>query len=72
MRRSRIPQSVRYFFALTTALLMAQAVSSNPGIKKGGKIPPFSLRDQNGKTQTLESLRGPKGLMLVFFRSADW
>lgn len=36
------------------------------------RIPAFELSDQHGKRQTLESLRGPKGLMLVFFRSADW
>ncbi|MBI3210988.1 MAG: hypothetical protein HYZ37_19050 [Candidatus Solibacter usitatus] len=57
--------------AVTTAL-WGQAVPKDPGIKAGEKMPAFQLRDQNGKTQTLESLRGPKGLMLVFVRSADW
>lgn len=48
------------------------AVPEDPGVKVGARIPAFRLVDQSGKTQTLESLRGPKGLMLVFFRSADW
>ncbi|MBL8233884.1 MAG: redoxin domain-containing protein [Bryobacterales bacterium] len=54
-------------FAQTTPPLPA-----DPGVKTGARIPRFQLKDQNGKTQSLESLRGPKGLMLVFYRSADW
>lgn len=42
------------------------------GIQTGDRIPAFSLPDQNGKLQTFESLRGPKGAMIVFHRSADW
>jgi len=38
----------------------------------GTVVPAFSGVDQFGKTQSLESLAGPKGLMLVFNRSADW
>ena len=36
------------------------------------RVPDFSLKDQNGKTWTLQSIMGPKGAMLVFYRSADW
>lgn len=42
------------------------------GPQVGSKVPPFALPDQNGQTRTLDSLMGPKGLMLVFSRSADW
>ncbi|OFW26550.1 MAG: hypothetical protein A3H97_05945 [Acidobacteria bacterium RIFCSPLOWO2_02_FULL_65_29] len=42
------------------------------GPQVGTKVPDFSLADQNGRTQTLESILGPKGAVLVFFRSADW
>jgi peroxiredoxin len=35
-------------------------------------VPDFTLLDQKGEQRTLASLMGPKGLMLVFFRSADW
>lgn len=38
----------------------------------GSRIPEFRLQDQNGAIQTFESIRGPKGAMLVFYRSADW
>ncbi|MBS1828108.1 MAG: hypothetical protein JST93_22555 [Acidobacteria bacterium] len=49
-----------------------QQTAFDPGPKPGAKFPAFSLPDQHGNAQTLESLRGPKGLMLVFHRSADW
>jgi hypothetical protein len=42
------------------------------GLPVGAKIPNFALPDQNGKRQTFGSIAGPKGAMLVFFRSADW
>ncbi len=42
------------------------------GPQVGTRVPDFSLPDQRGQTRTLQSLMGPKGLMLVFFRSADW
>ncbi len=42
------------------------------GPQVGEKVPDFSLPDQHGARQTLASLMGPKGLILVFNRSADW
>jgi hypothetical protein len=42
------------------------------GLTVGQKAPAFSARDQFGAQQTLETLRGPKGTVLLFFRSADW
>ena len=42
------------------------------GPQIGSRVPDFTLLDQNGQSRTLTSLTGPKGLMLVFFRSADW
>jgi len=38
----------------------------------GQRVPDFSLKDQNGKLWTLQSIMGPKGAMLVFVRSSDW
>jgi hypothetical protein len=38
----------------------------------GALVPAFSGIDQFGKPHTLASTYGPKGAMLVFFRSADW
>jgi len=45
---------------------------SEVGLRAGQKAPAFSARDQFGKTQTLDTLRGPKGTVLLFYRSADW
>jgi hypothetical protein len=42
------------------------------GPQVGQQAVPFSLPDQNGKLQTLATVAGSKGTMLVFFRSADW
>jgi len=38
----------------------------------GTKLPSFTLPDQDGKTHTLDSVIGPKGALIVFYRSADW
>jgi hypothetical protein len=45
---------------------------STLGPQVGDRVPDFSLVDQNGTTQTLQSIMGPRGAMLVFIRSADW
>jgi len=45
---------------------------SEKGPQVGARVPDFSLTDQNGRTRTLQSLMGQRGLMLVFIRSADW
>jgi len=42
------------------------------GPQIGHVLPAFSLEDQHGAWRDLASLTGPKGLVLVFFRSADW
>jgi len=42
------------------------------GLPAGRKAPAFSARDQFGREQTLETLKGAKGTVLLFFRSADW
>jgi len=38
----------------------------------GSRIPAFEVSDQEGRKRTLENLRGPNGLVLLFVRSADW
>jgi hypothetical protein len=42
------------------------------GPQVGSRVPDFTLLDQLGQSRTLSSVIGPKGLMLVFNRSADW
>jgi hypothetical protein len=42
------------------------------GPQVGERVPDFTLKDQHGQLRTLASLMAPNGLMLVFYRSADW
>ena len=58
-----------------------EAQSGNPatkvdvervGLQVGASLPDFTLRDQHGESRSLRSLLGPKGAVIVFFRSADW
>ena len=48
------------------------APPTTTGIAVGKKIPAFRATDQNGKIQDFNSLRGPKGAVIMFNRSADW
>jgi hypothetical protein len=66
-------------FLLTGVLLpMAQEQNreridvSKLGPQVGERVPDFTLVDQTGRTQNLQSIMGPRGAMLVFIRSADW
>ena len=42
------------------------------GPKTGTQIPMLRANDQTGEAQTLATLSGAKGLLLLFSRSADW
>jgi cytochrome oxidase Cu insertion factor (SCO1/SenC/PrrC family) len=42
------------------------------GPRVGAAVPAFNLPDQTGQPRTLQSVMGPSGVVLVFFRSADW
>lgn len=46
--------------------------TSTLGPQVGSAVPAFTGVDQFGKPRTLASASGPNGVMLVFFRSADW
>jgi hypothetical protein len=58
------------FVLLGAALSLA--AQEMPGVPAGKLAPPFQARDQLSKDHTLSSLMGPNGLVLLFFRSADW
>jgi hypothetical protein len=57
-------------WTLPIAALHGQNIKTGPDV--GRQVPSFSARDQEGRNQTLKSIMGPNGAMLVFFRSADW
>ncbi len=61
--------------AFSAVLLLGATTADsaiNTGPEIGAKIPDFEARDQNGKLRTLADLTGPEGLMLLFYRTADW
>ena len=75
------PLTLSSSITLLAGLLIQASLAQTPrqkidvsklGPQVGERVPDFSLPDQNGKTQTLQSIMGPKGAMLVFIRSADW
>ncbi|PCI75952.1 MAG: hypothetical protein COB20_11715 [SAR86 cluster bacterium] len=57
---------------LTSAQSRTEIDVHSLGPQVGERVPEFSLPDQNGQIQTLESIMGPNGAMLLFHRSADW
>jgi hypothetical protein len=59
-----------YGLGVALAACLNAAVPTGPSV--GERVPDFSLQDQNGAVQTLRSILGPKGALLVFYRSADW
>jgi hypothetical protein len=72
--------SMRWFAALSLPMVGVAVLAQAPqpvdvsklGPQIGARVPDFSLKDQSGATRTLPSILGPRGTMLVFFRSADW
>jgi hypothetical protein len=54
------------------AFTEAQNDDLRTGPAIGDKVPDFALYDQHGQPRSLKDLMGPKGLLLVFSRSADW
>ena len=52
--------------------LAGQPDVATVGPRVGAAAPAFSGVDQFGVTHSLQSSLGPNGVMLVFFRSADW
>lgn len=63
---------------LLSGLLLGAVTAQAPpelldvGPAVGEAVPPFEARDQAGRLRRFADLAGPNGLMLVFFRSADW
>ena len=67
----------RRSIAVGLVLAVVVAVGAQVDIAKlgppvGAKAIDFTLIDQLGRTQSLATIAGPKGTMLVFIRSADW
>jgi len=76
--RTNIHSTTLVGILLITTSTFASAQTRTPidvsalGPQVGDRAPGFSLPDQNGQLQTLESVRGPNGSLILFHRSADW
>ena len=57
---------------MATAQTRTQIDVSALGPQVGEQVPDFDLPDQNGLRHTLETVRGPNGSLILFYRSADW
>lgn len=63
--------------ALASLMFASVNIQAKPSIKDAGtsineQVPEITALDISGNKQTIKQLSGPKGLVLVFFRSADW
>jgi hypothetical protein len=66
---------MRPLHSLIPALLLVTApllTARDYGLPIGSKMPDFEATAQDGKVHTLRALLGPKGAVVLFFRSADW
>lgn len=67
-----------FLFLLVSASTMLSAQTRESvdvhslGPQVGERVPDFQLPDQHGQLQSLDSIKGPNGTMLLFHRSADW
>ena len=74
----KIPIAVLFLIGMLTLAggqekpAAADSVTPTIGLEIGRSAPPFSLTDQFGHEQTGQTLKGPKGTVILFFRSADW
>jgi cytochrome oxidase Cu insertion factor (SCO1/SenC/PrrC family) len=66
-----------FFLGLLT-FLISHSLSGNAiaqdqtGLAIGSKAPEFTLKDQNGQDQSLQTMLKKGPVALVFHRSADW
>jgi len=60
---------VAAYVLIATASFTA-TIPTGPSV--GQKAFDFDLKDQKGVSRNLSSVLGPKGGLLVFYRSCDW
>ena len=72
MRRIACAVSVSVMLSCAGVAVAQPIDPQTLGPRVGERVPDFSLPDQHGVTRSLRSTFGRKGVVLVFFRSADW
>jgi hypothetical protein len=71
-KRKKIPALAGKCALKLLILLISASAIAQRGPEPGQRIPTFRLPDQHGGSRSFENLKGPKGLVLVFYRSSDW
>jgi len=76
-RRHALLPAWRWLVAGALAVVGSQALADPSyldqwGPAVGADAPLLAADDQAGDRQTVDTLTGPKGLLLVFSRSVDW
>ena len=61
-----------WFLLPSIALAAEAAAPEKTGLSVGQKAPAFTLKDQNDRDVSLDSLLKKGPVALVFYRSADW
>jgi hypothetical protein len=76
-----------FFAASVTSVIEANSAKATPApvslqavtpghesstLKVGDRMPAFRAVDQFGRERDFGNLKGPNGLVVLFFRSADW
>ena len=59
-------------FCIPNAVFSDEGEIFSPGLQPGEKISDFQIPDQHNVIRDFASLTGPKGLIVVIHRSADW
>ncbi len=76
MASSRTPRGRELALLAAAALLSTASATAQTqpraGPEVGARAPAFEASDQSGAARTFEDLAGENGLLLLFFRSADW
>lgn len=80
MVKQKILAGVQFFCAILFVGISSLVVAQNRqaidlsalGPQIGDLVPDFNLPDQNGQLHNRDSIMGPKGAVLLFYRSADW
>ena len=69
-RRRRVGLGVAVLLFASPWLAGAQSPTAGP--ERGAVVPEFEAVDQSGESREFKDLTGENGLLLLFFRSADW
>ena len=65
-------QSIRLTCIGLFVLASIGALAREYGPPVGSNMTGFELPDQSGEIHSVKSLLGPKGAVILFYRSADW